>query len=88
MTLGFLKILPCLDEKFDLVYIDGDHTYDATRKDWEMTKDIYNKFLLFDERLSSLKSLYFINNSLIVLDNNDLLKAYNLINNEIFWKVD
>lgn len=42
-------ILPDIDEKFDMVYIDGDHTYDATRKDWEMTKDIYSKFLLFDD---------------------------------------
>ena len=35
-----------------------------------------DKFLLFDEKLYSLKSLFFINNSLIVLENNDLLKAY------------
>ena len=53
------------------------------------TYDLNNdKFLLFDKKLYSLKSLYYINNSLIVLENNDLLKAYNLKNKEIFWKVD
>ena len=35
--------------KFDLVYIDGDHTYEATKSDWEMTKNMYEKFLLFDD---------------------------------------
>jgi len=41
--------LPTLDETFDMVYIDGDHTVDAVRNDWEHTKDKYNKFLLFDD---------------------------------------
>jgi len=42
-------ILPTLDEKFDLIYIDGDHTYEGTKSDWLGTKDKFNKFLLFDD---------------------------------------
>tara|TARA_R110002074_G_scaffold389627_1_gene573056 strand:+ start:341 stop:1036 length:696 start_codon:yes stop_codon:yes gene_type:complete len=41
--------LPKVNETFDMVYIDGDHTIDAVRNDWEHTKDKYNRFLLFDD---------------------------------------
>lgn len=33
----------------DLVYIDGDHRYEAVKYDWECVKDRYNKFVLFDD---------------------------------------
>ena len=47
---GFSKdVLPEIKEKFDFIYIDGDHTYDAVKFDWENTKDKFNKFLLFDD---------------------------------------
>ena len=41
--------LPSMEETFDMIYIDGDHTVDAVRNDWEHTKDKYNRFLLFDD---------------------------------------
>lgn len=41
--------LPQSHQNYDLVYIDGDHSYIGTKYDWEHTKDKFNKFLLFDD---------------------------------------
>lgn len=37
------------DEKFDFIYIDGDHRYEAVKNDWEYAKDRFDKFVLFDD---------------------------------------
>jgi len=37
------------DKKYDFIYIDGDHTYHAVKKDWENSKDKFKKALLFDD---------------------------------------
>ena len=36
-------------DKYDFIYIDGDHTYDAVKEDWKNSKNRYNNFLLFDD---------------------------------------
>jgi hypothetical protein len=43
------QMLPQISGKFDFVYIDGDHSYEGTKSDWEMTKEKWNKCLLFDD---------------------------------------
>lgn len=43
------QALPQIHEKFDFVYVDGDHSYEGTKFDWENTKEKYEKFLLFDD---------------------------------------
>ena len=37
------------EKEYEFIYIDGDHTYNAVKKDWELTKDRYTKLLLFDD---------------------------------------
>ena len=54
------------------------YTYDSDNEE----------FLLFNEKIYSSKSINFLNNSLLILESNNLLKSYNLINNFVFWKVD
>lgn len=43
------EAIPKIHGEFDLVYIDGDHSYAATASDWQMTRNKFNKFMLFDD---------------------------------------
>ncbi len=38
-----------VNENYDLIFIDGDHRYDAVRNDWKNTAEKYDRFLLFDD---------------------------------------
>ena len=66
------KLLSLVEDK-NIIY-----TYDSDNEE----------FLLFNEKIYSSKSINFLNNSLLILESNNLLKSYNLINNFVFWKVD
>ena len=37
------------NKKFDMIYIDGDHRYSQVLKDWNNTKDLFEKVILFDD---------------------------------------
>ena len=43
------QAIPEIKEDFDLIYIDGDHSFEGTKLDWEMTKNKWKKCLLFDD---------------------------------------
>jgi len=44
------SVYPSLnDQKFDLIIIDGDHTEEAVKLDWNFAKDRFTKFVVFDD---------------------------------------
>jgi len=44
-------------DNYDLIYIDGDHTYNGTKTDWELTQHHFNKLMLFDDYHLPTKTL-------------------------------
>lgn len=44
------------DERFDLIYIDGDHRYDYVKKDWEFAEQHFEKLVIFDDYHMPTKS--------------------------------
>ena len=51
--------------------------------------DVSNdKILLNREKIKNVKSSLYFNNSLITLNNDHTLKAYNIFNKNLFWKVN
>ena len=43
------EVLPKLQSKFDLIYIDGDHTKEAVKFDFENLKNKFEYFMLLDD---------------------------------------
>lgn len=43
------EVLPRMRDKYDLIYVDGDHTQAAVKGDWEGVKDLWSCFCLFDD---------------------------------------
>tara|TARA_A100001011_G_C14274225_1_gene828390 strand:- start:746 stop:1465 length:720 start_codon:yes stop_codon:yes gene_type:complete len=44
-------------DKYDFIYIDGDHRYEYVKNDWENCKDKFNKFLLFDDYIDKKRAV-------------------------------
>jgi hypothetical protein len=78
-------VVPTLEGNFDLVYIDGDHSYEATKADWENTKDRYNKFLLFDDYHMSSKNDPGIQCSRLIDEIDDPSKELIILDRRMFF---
>jgi predicted O-methyltransferase YrrM len=42
-------VLPQIKERFDMVYIDGDHRYEAVKGDWAACREMFDRVALFDD---------------------------------------
>jgi hypothetical protein len=50
VRVGFSRdVVPSLPGRWDVVYVDGDHSYEGTRLDWELVKDRWDRHVLFDD---------------------------------------
>lgn len=79
------QVLPTLNESFDLVYIDGDHSYEGTKFDYEQTKDKWNKFLLFDDYHLPTKNDPGINCAKLIDEVDDQSKELIIMDRRMFF---
>lgn len=77
--------LPQIEGKFDLVYIDGDHSYSGTKLDWDLTKDRYEKFMLFDDYHLPTKDDKGIECSKVIDEIDDPSKELIILDRRIFF---
>ena len=69
---------------YDMIYIDGDHTYNAVKKDWEMCSDKWNKVLLFDDYHLPTKSQKDIECARVIDQINDYSKELIIMDRRVF----
>ena len=71
--------------KFDFIYIDGDHRYDAVKSDWENSKNNFKKALLFDDYHMPTKNQKDIECSKVIDDIKDYKKELIIMDRRIFF---
>lgn len=77
--------LPQINENFDLIYIDGDHTYDAVKSDWENTSNMYDKFLIFDDYVPTERTDSGMQCARLIDEINDDTKELIIMDRRIFY---
>lgn len=73
------------DQTFDLIYIDGDHSYEGTKLDWEWSKSKFNSFLLFDDYHMSSKNDPGIDCARLIDEIDDQSKELILMDRRMFF---
>jgi len=83
-----IKFQNSLNNSYDEIHIFDNYIVYFDESNNLYTYDIFlNEFILNDFKITNVSSFVFFNNSLIV-QNNDILKAYNLKNGNIFWSLN
>ena len=74
-------------QKFDFIYIDGDHKYEAVKNDWEFAKDHFEKIVLFDDYHMPTKKQNDIECSLLIdqISDKDYNKELIIMDRRIFF---
>mgnify|MGYP001053376180 CR=1 FL=1 len=73
------------EQKYDFIYIDGDHRYEAVNSDWQNCKDKFEKLLLFDDYHLPTKSQKDIECSKVIDDIQDFEKELIIMDRRIFF---
>ena len=73
------------DKKYDFIYIDGDHRYEAVKNDWENSRNNFKKALLFDDYHMPTKNQKDIDCSKVIDNIKDYKKELIIMDRRIFF---